>query len=220
MKLYEEIEKNLEEGNEEEIIRLVNECLNKNESPNDIIKKGLTSGMDKIGVKFRNGDMFFPEVLLSATCMHAGMKVLEPHLKSSKVEAKGKVLIGTVADDVHDIGKNLVAMNLGANGFEVIDIGVEAPPEKFIESIKQHKPDIVGISALLTTTMPHMKKTIELIDSKRLRKNMDFKIIVGGAPVDEAFSGEIGADYYGNDALEAVTISHEIIKQKANNHNG
>lgn len=220
MNLYKEIERQMEEGEEEKVVRLVKKCIENKCSPKDITKNGLIASMDTIGVKFRNGELFFPEVLLSASCMHAGMKVLEPYLKESEVSSRGKFLIGTVSDDVHDIGKKLVGMNLKANGFEVIDIGIEVPPENFIENILKYKPDIVGLSALLTTTIPHMKSTIELIDRRNLRKSMDFKILVGGAPVDEAFAGEIGADYYGNDALEAVSISRDIMNQKGNNNNG
>ncbi|MFC1522489.1 B12-binding domain-containing protein [Elusimicrobiota bacterium] len=218
MELYAEIAKAMEEGEEEQVVDLVNKCLGEKKAASEIIEKGLIAAMDKIGVKFRNGDMFFPEVMLSASCMHAGMNILKPHLGAGEAQSAGKYLIGTVADDVHDVGKNLVAMNLSAAGFEVIDLGIEVPPEKFVEAIKEHDPDILGVSALLTTTMPHMKATIDAVDAAGLRKNKKLKIGVGGAPVDQEYADEIGADFYGNDAMEAVTIAkHVMAEQKGSN---
>jgi len=214
MELYSEIAKMMQEGEEEKVVELVQKCLDQGKPPQEIIQKGLIAAMDEIGGKFKNGDMFFPEVMLSATCMHAGMSLLKPHLKPSEMGARAKILIGTVADDVHDVGKNLVAMNLSAAGFEVIDLGTEVPAEKFVAAVKEHNPDILGISALLTTTMPHMRETIAAIDAQRLRKDGKLKIGVGGAPVDQEFADDIGADFYGNDAMEAVTIVRDIIRAR------
>ncbi|MEA3435792.1 MAG: corrinoid protein [Thermodesulfobacteriota bacterium] len=212
MDYYKEIHKQLEEGEEDEVVKLVKECLNQKKDPQEIIQKGLIFSMEAIGVKFRNGDMFFPEVLLSATCFQAGMDVLKPYLAKEDIKDKGIFLIGTVADDIHDIGKNLVALNLKAAGYNVIDIGVEVSPEGFVEAIKKHKPNIVGMSALLTTTMVHMKEIIEAIDAQGLRKANKLKIVIGGAPVEREFADEIGADYYGSDAMEAITIAGEIMQ--------
>lgn len=211
MGLYEEIIQMMQEGEEEEVVALVKKCLSEGRDVQEIINKGLIAAMDIIGKKFRKGEMFFPEVMLSATCMHAGMKILKPYFKSSDKKRTAKVVIGTVAEDVHDIGKNLVAMNLSAAGFEVIDLGTGVSSEKFVQAAKEHNPNILGMSALLTTTMPHMKETIMAIDSEGLRKTKKLKIIVGGAPVDQEFADEIGADFYGNDAMEAVTIAKSIV---------
>lgn len=215
MELYDKIIQMMQEGEEEEVVALVKECLSEGRDVQEIINKGLIAAMDIIGKKFRKGEMFFPEVMLSATCMHAGMKILRPYFNASNKKQSAKFIIGTVAEDVHDIGKNLVAMNLGAAGFEVIDLGTDVSPEKFVQAVKKHNPKILGMSALLTTTMPHMKETIMAIDSAGLRKkNKKLKIMVGGAPVDQEFADEIGADFYGNDAMEAVTIAKSIVTRK------
>jgi 5-methyltetrahydrofolate--homocysteine methyltransferase len=212
MDLYKMIAGKMEEGDEEEVVSLVTQCLDDNLDPGEIIEKGLIAAMDVIGVKFRNKEMFFPEVMLSATCMHAGMRVLQPYLDASNMAHAGKVIIGTVKEDVHDIGKNLVLMNLNAAGFDVVDLGTDVSAKGFVEAVQKYDPDILGLSALLTTTMPYMGKTIKLIDQAGLRKHRKLKIIVGGAPVDQEFADEIGSDYYGNDAMEAVTICKNIIK--------
>jgi 5-methyltetrahydrofolate--homocysteine methyltransferase len=211
MELYEKIIQMMQEGEEEEVVSLVDQCLSEGRDVQEIINKGLIAAMDIIGKKFRKGEMFFPEVMLSATCMHAGMKRLKPYFKASDKKGAAKFIIGTVAEDVHDIGKNLVAMNLSTAGFEVIDLGTGVSPEKFVEAVKEHNPKILGMSALLTTTMPHMKETIRAIDSAGLRRNKKLKIMIGGAPVDQEFADEIGADFYGNDAMEAVTIAKSIV---------
>lgn len=210
---YGELIEMMEEGEEEECVALVKGYLERGDSPQRIIKDGLMRGMEVIGVKFKAEEMFFAEVMLSAQCMHDSMDVLRPLLEAGERESAGTFLIGTVAEDIHDIGKNLVSMNLRGAGFEVVDVGTEVSPERFVEAVREHDPDIVGLSALLTNTMPHMQKTIEAIDAAGLRENGKLKIIVGGAPVDAEFAREIGADEYGNDAIEAVTLTRRILEE-------
>jgi 5-methyltetrahydrofolate--homocysteine methyltransferase len=211
MDLYEQIHAQLEEGEEEEVVTLVQACLDEGRPCQEVLQKGLVDGMEIIGAKFRSGELFFPEVLLSATCMHAGLELVRPLLEESGELESHKLLIGTVADDVHDIGKNLVSMNFRAAGFEVVDIGVEVPSETFLEAIKEHEPDIVGISALLTTTMSHMRDTVQAIDDSGLRESTGLKIMVGGAPVTREFAEEIGADSYADDAIEGDSVARELV---------
>lgn len=210
---YEELVNKMEEGEEEECVALVKRYLERGDSPRQIIKEGLMRGMEVIGVKFRAEEMLFAEVMLSAQCMHDSMDVLRPLLEAGENHSVGTFLIGTVAEDIHDIGKNLVAMNLRGAGFKVIDIGTEVSPEQFVEAVEQYEPNILGLSALLTNTMPHMRETIEAIDAARLRKNGRLKVVVGGAPVDREFAEEIGADEYGNDAIEAVTLTRRLLEE-------
>ncbi len=174
-----------------------------------ILNDGLIAAMDVIGDKMESGDMFIPEVLKCARAMGTALGVLKPHLSVDGSDTAGKVVIGTVKGDLHDIGKNLVAMMLESGGFEVINIGIDVAPEKFVESIQEHKPKIIAISALLTTTMPMMKGTIETIDRNGGRSGA--KIIVGGAPVTKTFAEEIGADGYAADAGAAVKLSKRLV---------
>jgi methylmalonyl-CoA mutase cobalamin-binding domain/chain len=210
---YSELIEMMEEGEEEECVALVKGYLERGDAPQQIINDGLMRGMEVIGVKFKAEEMLFAEVMLSAQCMHDSMDVLRPLLEVGEGESAGTFLIGTVAEDIHDIGKNLVSMNLRGAGFEVVDVGTEVSPDRFVDAVKEHEPDIVGLSALLTNTMPHMRSTIEAIDAAGLRENGKLKIIVGGAPVDAEFAREIGADEYGNDAIEAVTLTRRILEE-------
>jgi methylmalonyl-CoA mutase cobalamin-binding domain/chain len=165
--------------------------------------------MDEVGVRFKRGDMFVPEVLMSAEAMAAGMKVLRPLLAESDTKMAGKILMGTVEGDLHDIGKNLVSMMCEGSGFEIVNIGFDAPPAKFIEGIKEHKPDIVGMSAMLTTTMRAMGHTIKAIEEAGLRDQV--KIMVGGAPVDQEFADRIGADGYGANAPASADMAKQLV---------
>jgi 5-methyltetrahydrofolate--homocysteine methyltransferase len=165
--------------------------------------------MDRVGVDFKNGDLFVPEVLIAARAMHAGMDILRPLMAESGVASAGKVVVGTVAGDLHDIGKNLVVMMLEGGGFEVVDIGIDAPPQKFIEAVQAEQPDLVGISALLTTTMPAMEKTIDALEEAGMRDGI--KIMIGGAPVTQAYAKEIGADGYAPDAASAVDLARSLM---------
>jgi 5-methyltetrahydrofolate--homocysteine methyltransferase len=202
----------LAQGKMEEVKKLTDEALNNGESAEAILKEGFIQSMDRIGVRFKNGEIYIPEVLIAARAMHAGMDVLKPILSKSTTRLSKKVAIGTVKGDLHDIGKNLVAMMLEGGGFEVVDLGIDVSAEKFVEAIKTHKPQVVGMSALLTTTIREMKATLEAIEKAGLRKEV--KTIVGGAPLTEKFAREIGADGYAPDAASAVDMVTSLIPDR------
>jgi 5-methyltetrahydrofolate--homocysteine methyltransferase len=199
----------LSEGKMEEVKKLTQEALNGGESPEVVLKQGLIQAMERIGVKFKNGEIYIPEVLIAARAMHAGMDVLKPILSKSNTPMVGKVVIGTVKGDLHDIGKNLVIMMFEGGGFEVVDLGVDVSPEKFVVAIEKHRPQVVAMSALLTTTMREMKTTLDAIVKAGLRNQV--KAIVGGAPLTEKFAKEIGADGYAPDAASAVQVAKSLI---------
>ena len=192
-------------GDGDKLQELVQKALDEGTPANEILKKGLIVGMDIVGEKMESGDMFIPEVLMAAQAMSISVEILKPLLAEGEGASAGKVIIGTVKGDLHDIGKNLVVMMMESAGFEVIDLGVDVDPAKFVAAIKKNKPNIVGLSALLTTTMPMMKKSIESIEESGLRDGL--KIIVGGAPVNQAFADEIGADGYAPDAGSASKMA-------------
>jgi len=194
----------LAQGKMEEVKKLTEEALNHGEPPEAILKDGFIQAMDRIGVRFKSGEIYIPEVLIAARAMHAGMDVLKPILSKSTTRLSKKVAIGTVKGDLHDIGKNLVAMMLEGGGFEVVDLGIDVSAEKFVEAIQTYKPQVIGMSALLTTTIREMKVTLEAIEKAGLRKKV--KTIVGGAPLTEKFAREIGADGYAPDAASAVDV--------------
>ena len=207
--LLEKIAKELITGNEAEVKRLAREALDKGANAREIIDNGLLAGMDVVGKRFKVGDMFIPEVLLCARCMHGAMDILKPLLAEGDVASAGKVVIGTVEGDLHDIGKNLVAMMLQGAGFEVIDLGTNIKPQDFVEAVKEHNPDIVGMSALLTTTMPKMEKTIEALTEAGIRGQI--KIMAGGAPVTQDFVDKIGGDAYGANAASASEKAKALV---------
>ena len=178
--------------------------------PKEILEQGLIKGMKVVGIKFKNNEIFLPEVLLASQAMYGGLELLQPELIKSGVKAVGKVIIGTAKGDLHDIGKNLVAMMLRGGGFEVIDLGIDVPPEKFLKASQEHQPDIVGISALLTTTMIGMGDVITILKKASLRSKI--KVMVGGAPVTQEFADEIGADVYAPNAASAVDKARELLK--------
>ena len=192
-------------GDGDKLQELVKEALAAGTPANQILQKGLIVGMDIVGEKMESGDMFIPEVLMAAQAMSISVEILKPLLAEGESASAGKVIIGTVKGDLHDIGKNLVVMMMESAGFEVIDLGVDVDPAKFVEAIRENKPSIVGLSALLTTTMPMMKKSIESIEESGLRDSL--KIIVGGAPVNQAFADEVGADGYAPDAGSASKMA-------------
>ncbi len=198
-------------GDGEALQQLVQEALNGGMSANSILNDGLIVGMDMVGEKMESGDMFIPEVLMAAQAMSESVVILKPLLAEGQSSTVGKVVIGTVKGDLHDIGKNLVKMMMESAGFETIDLGVDISPEDFVKAIIENKPDIVGLSALLTTTMPMMKRSIQTIEESGLRKNL--KIIVGGAPVNQAFADEIGADGYAPDAGAASKLAKALLKK-------
>ena len=199
----------LSQGKVEEVVKLTQDALNIDNSPVSILKEGLIPAMEQVGIKFKNSEIYIPEVLVAARAMHAGMSILKPSLSKSKGAFFGKVVIGTAKGDLHDIGKNLVIMMLEGGGMEVIDLGIDVPKDKFVAAVEDHHPQIVGISALLTTTMGEMKKIIESLEEAGVREKV--KTIIGGAPVTERFAGEIGADGYAPDAVSAVEKVKELL---------
>ena len=176
--------------------------------PTEIINQGLISGMNVVGDRFKKGEMYVPEVMMAAKAMHAGMSIVKPLLVEGESSTTGKVLIGTVAGDLHDIGKNLVGMMMESGGMEVVDLGVDVTPEKFAEAVREQKPQVIGLSALLTTTMLSMKDTIEVLKEEGLRDSV--KVIVGGAPVTQDFADEIGADGWAPDAASAKDLAQKL----------
>jgi 5-methyltetrahydrofolate--homocysteine methyltransferase len=200
----------LSAGKMDEVKALTQKALDAGDSADKILKEGLIKAMDRIGVLFKNNEIYIPEVLIAARAMHAGLGVLKPILAKSSTSAAAKIVIGTVKGDLHDIGKNLVGMMLEGAGFEVIDIGIDAPPEKFIQAAKDHKANVIGMSALLTTTMMQMKGTVEALQAAGLKGKV--KTMVGGAPVTDEFARQIGADGYAADAASAVSKLKELLK--------
>lgn len=211
--LLDQIINNLYQGEDKEVAALVQQALEAGFEPQVVLRDGLIAGMDVVGPDFKSGVLFVPEVLLAARAMQAGMSVLRPLLIEGEMPRAGKFVIGTVRGDLHDIGKNLVKMMLEGAGFEVVDLGTDTEPEIFVDAIREQEPDIVGMSALLTTTMVEMKRTIDVIAAAGVRERV--KIMVGGAPVSEAFSAEIGADAYAPDAATAVERARELARRKA-----
>jgi 5-methyltetrahydrofolate--homocysteine methyltransferase len=206
--LLSKIASNLYEGEDEAVAELVQQALDQGLAPGEILKGGLIAGMDEVGRDFKAGELFVPEVLIAARAMHAGMGVLRPLLADSDAAGAGKYLIGTVKGDLHDIGKNLVKMMLEGAGFETIDLGTDVEPQVFVDAVREHRPQLVGMSALLTTTMVQMKATVEALVEAGLRDSI--KIMVGGAPVTDAFAKEIGADAYAPDAASAVDVARSL----------
>jgi len=202
MELLEKISEELQNGNFIDVSKLTQEALVQGISPAVILSDALVAGMDVVGEKFRRDELFMPEVLIAAKAMQAAMAVLRPKLIETGVETAGTIVIGTVQGDLHDIGKNLVGMLFEGAGYQVIDLGVGVAPERFVEAVRTHKPDIVGLSSLLTTTMPQMREVIESLVEAGLRGSV--KVMVGGAPVTEKFAQDIGADGYSPDAASAV----------------
>lgn len=206
--VMQEIAMKLYEGEDDEVAVLVQKALGEGKLPGEILAEGLIAGMDRVGRDFKAGDLFVPEVLIAARAMHAGMAILRPLLAQSGARSAGKFLIGTVKGDLHDIGKNLVKMMMEGAGFETIDLGTDASPEAFVAAVRQHKPQILGMSALLTTTMVNMKATMSALRDAELRDSV--KVLVGGAPVTAAFAEQIGADAYAPDAATAVDVARNL----------
>jgi len=207
MEILEQISEDLQEGDQEAVKEGIKEALKAGVEPGKILEEGLLAAMNIIGKKFKNNEIFVPEVLISARAMNSGMELLKPELIKSGIEAEGKIVLGTVKDDLHDIGKNLVRMMLEGTGFEVFDLGTDVEPEEFVAKVKEEEADIVGISALLTTTMGNMKEVIEKLAEEGLREGVF--IMVGGAPITEDFAKKIGADSYASNASDAADIAQE-----------
>jgi 5-methyltetrahydrofolate--homocysteine methyltransferase len=200
----------LSAGKMDEVRGITQKALDAGDSPDKILKEGLIKAMDRIGVLFKNNEIYIPEVLIAARAMHAGLDVLKPILAKSSTSAAARIVLGTVKGDLHDIGKNLVGMMLEGAGFEVIDIGIDSPPEKFVQAAQDQKASVIGMSALLTTTMMQMKTTVEALQKAGLKGKV--KTMVGGAPVTDEFARQIGADGYAADAASAVNKVKEILK--------
>ncbi len=199
---------NLINGKAPEVKELVEKALSDGVAPGEVLHDGLIKGMSVVGERFKNNEFYVPEVLIAARAMHAGMDILKPALAESGVQPIGKILLGTVKGDLHDIGKNLVAMMMEGAGFEVVDLGIDVPPEKFVEAAKE-EGGVIAMSALLTTTMTAMKTTMDALEEAGVRDEV--KVLIGGAPVTQNYADEIGADGYARDAASAADKAKELI---------
>ena len=212
--LTEQVHDDLYNGLKAEVEEATRIFLERGWSAERVLNDALVEGMRIVGIDFRDGILFVPEVLLAANAMKGGMEILRPLLAETGVEPIGKIVIGTVKGDIHDIGKNLVSMMLEGAGFEVIDIGINNSVEKYLEALDKHNPDVLGMSALLTTTMPYMKVVIDTLESRGLREK--YVVLVGGAPLNEEFGKAVGADAYCRDAAVAVETAKDLIRRKHN----
>ncbi len=207
--LYQRLSEELVAANQEQVKKLVQEALDQGASAVEILDDGLLIGMDVVGKRFKAGDMWIPEVIRCAKIMHEALDLLGPHLSEGDITAVGTVVIGTVEGDLHDIGKNLVSIMLQGAGFKVFDLGTNIKPQEFVEAVKKHNPDIVGMSALLTTTMPKMDETIRALKEAGIRDHV--KVMAGGAPVTQSFVDKIGADAYGANAAAATEKAKALV---------
>ena len=205
-----QIADSLIKGKAPEVKALVQKALDKGVDVEKVLNEGLVAGMSVVGAKFKANEFYIPEVLIAARAMKAGMGILRPILAEKNIKGVGTVVLGTVRGDLHDIGKNLVAMMLEGAGFEIIDLGVDVSPEKFIETAKEKKADLVGLSALLTTTMPSMKDVVKAVGDSGLKNKV--KVMIGGAPLTQSYADEIGADGYAPDAASAVDKAKELLE--------
>ncbi len=204
-----EIRQALMKGRVETLKELVQSCLDGGVPPEEILDQGLLAAMAVVGDKFKNDEMFMPEVMIAARAMNGGLEVLDPILAATGCEPRGKVLLGTVRSDLHDVGKNMVSVMFRGAGYAVTDLGVDVAEERFVEAIREHHPDIVALSALLTLTLPNLRSTIQAIERAGLREQV--VIMVGGAPVTESFAAEVGSDGWARDAASAVTRANELL---------
>ncbi len=210
--LVEQMFDDLYNGLHDEIVEGTQILLQRGWPAEKVLNDSLVAGMAIVGVDFRDGILFVPEVLSAANAMKGGMEILRPLLAETGAESIGKIVIGTVKGDIHDIGKNLVSMMMEGAGFEVIDIGINNPVEDYLQALEEHRPDILGMSALLTTTMPYMKVVIDTMKEKGIRD--DYIVLVGGAPLNEEFGEAVGADGYCRDAAVAVEMAKELVTQR------
>jgi len=211
MDLYEEISAGVQKGDAAQVKALVEKALAQELPVEKILNKGLIAGMNVIGERFKAMDIFIPEVLVSARAMNMGLEMIKPLLAKAKVKTKGKVVIGTVRGDLHDIGKNIVAMMLRGAGYEVIDLGADVPKEKFLEHVRKEAADVVAMSALLTTTMTYMREVVEELKKAKLKTKV--KVIIGGAPISQTYADRIKADGYAPDAALAVDLLKKLLKK-------
>lgn len=207
---FEQLQQSIITGKSQAAVELTKQALDEGTAPGEILNSGLIAGLDVVGAKFKDGEYYLPQVLMSVKAMKSALEILEPLMISTGVEPKGIFAIGTVKGDLHDIGKNLVSMMFKGAGFKVIDLGIDVSAEKFIAAIREHKPNIVGMSALLTTTMSQIKETIKAIENAGLRSSV--KIIIGGAPMSQRFADEAGADGFARDAVAGVELARNFMK--------
>ena len=207
--LIDQMKDDLYDGLADHVVAGVNELLRRKMTPHDVLTKALVAGMDAVGVDFRDGVLFVPEVLMAAKSMKAGMEILRPKLAESGAPQIGTMLVGTVKGDIHDIGKNLVAMMMEGAGFKVVNLGINIDADAFVAAVREHKPAILGLSALLTTTMPEQRRVIEGLSAKGARGRV--KVIVGGAPVSAAWAAEIGADGFAESAPAAAALAERLV---------
>ena len=212
MEILSEISKNVEIGDSTAVKELLRKALSMNITPDCILNYGLIKGMEAVGKKFKKNEIFIPEVLIASRAMKSAMDIIKPYMSEVEEHASGKIALGTVKGDLHDIGKMVVSIALEREGYEIIDIGIDVPKETFLEIVQKENPDILGMSALLTTTMTYMRDVIDTIKSAQLKK--DVKIIIGGAPITQSFADEIGADGYGQEAESAVTLVRTLLNKK------
>jgi 5-methyltetrahydrofolate--homocysteine methyltransferase len=210
MEILNQISKQLEIGDHEKVYELTNDAIGSNIDPKIILNDGLISGMNIIGEQFRKHEIFLPDVLLAAKAMYAGMELLKPLFIKDDIPTLGKIVIGTVKGDLHDLGKNLVGIMLKGAGFEVIDLGKDVPPEKFVETANNERADLIGMSALLTTTLPVMQDVVQLLKQNSLNRNI--KTIIGGAPASKEYAEKIGADAFAFDASNSVLVAKELLE--------
>jgi 5-methyltetrahydrofolate--homocysteine methyltransferase len=212
MNILDDLRQSVIDGDMHSTQNLVPKALTEGISPERILKNGLIAAMGEVGARFEKGEYYVPEMLISARAMKSGLALLRPHLVAANVQAVGKVVIGTVQGDLHDIGKNLVGMMLEGAGFEVVDLGADISAEKYVAAAREYQPDLIACSALLTTTMPHMQDIIQQLDQAGLRPEV--KVMIGGAPVTEAYAGQIGADGYAPDAAAAASLAKALLGEK------
>lgn len=212
MEILKDIARTLENGDSTAVKELLRKALALDIPPETILNDGLVKGMEVVGKKFKENEIFIPEVLIASRAMKSAMNIIKPFLIEEGSQSKGKIVLGTVKGDLHDIGKNIVSIVLESEGYEIIDIGIDVPKEKFIDVLRKENPDILGMSALLTTTMSYMRDVIEAVRAEGFKKHI--KIIVGGAPITQSFADEIGADSYAPEAISAVALVIDIFEHK------
>jgi 5-methyltetrahydrofolate--homocysteine methyltransferase len=211
MDVLKQISESLQQGDDKKVLESTRQAVEEKILPKEILDKGLIGGMNVVGQKYKSHEIFLPQVLLAAKAMHSGMDVLKPLFIKGGMPDRGKVVIGSVMGDLHDIGKNLVGIMLTGAGFKVVDLGINVSPEKFIETARQKKAQVIGMSALLTTTMPVMKRVVELLKQQELENNI--KTVIGGAAVSEEFAKDIGANAYSYDSTNAVEVVKGLISR-------
>jgi 5-methyltetrahydrofolate--homocysteine methyltransferase len=210
MEILKDIARTLENGDSTAVKEMLREALAQDIPPETILNEGLIKGMEVVGKKFKENEIFIPEVLIASRAMKSAMNIIKPYLIEESIQPRGKIVLGTVKGDLHDIGKNIVSIVLEREGYEIIDIGIDVPKEKFVNVLRVENPDILGMSALLTTTMSYMRDVIEAVRAEDFKKHIH--IILGGAPITQSFADEIGADGYAPEALSAVDLVADIFK--------